>query len=1152
MTIFRQAQLSNDENATDIAFPPIYVREQASLPPIHNQDEYRNLHRKSIEQPEEFWSLMASNLLQWDNPFRSAYTNGAGASTQSWLTGGKLNACFNCVDQHVLRDPNKLAILFEQDHPADAPKGITYAELLRDVSRLSWELKDLGVQQGETVTLYMPNIPEAVVGMLACARIGAIHSVVFAGFSAESLRGRLDDAKSRVILTVDEGVRGGKTIPMKSLVEDSLVGWEGPRVRCLVLRRTQNSIPWCQRSIDYNWHEECARWPAYFQPVSMGAEDPLFLLYTSGSTGKPKGLMHSTAGYLLSCATSGRYVLDMKAGDVMFCAGDVGWITGHNCLVYGPLLLGATTVVFEGTPAHPDYDRFWQIASRCKASHLYAAPTTMRLIKKARPDGSHHALQTLRVIASIGEPLAPNVWEWCFEKFGRKMACVLDTYFQTETGCIAFSPLANVTPVKPGSVALPFFGFNPALIDPDSGEEIHEDGYQGLLVFKQSWPGIARTIWRDHARYIKTYFNDPRGYFMTGDSASRDRDGYYTILGRVDDVVNVSGHRLSTGETESALLNHGSFAEVAVVGVEDQITGQALNAFLVLKSPCTEIDSVGVSRSAKEHVGKAIGRFAVPKTLFIVDDLPKTRSGKIMRRVLRDILKGETQQFGDTSTLINPGIISRIIEQVKSQMDSSPGISVAPDIKSDSKEGTVSSPDPPYPFPIYELTFLDHILPPCHMFMFLSFGKASIEGIDALRRGVKRLSESLPFLTGVVEPSGYSGSKEDAFHVQPADAAFLQRYPMLKVAFSPKMDEIVQDNFIQQEYLPIKFFTPPAEPMPLVRFQANVTTRRIVLCVAYNHRALDSTGVSIVLKILAGYCKSSNDQVENLSTGKSVEASIRQRIRSSATVEPVPLGWTPIPLSLDADPASDPSQEAVSRRFNLNIRKIALLKQVCNAEPVDGSHVGPDKTYHCTSNDVISALVGVCGNKARHGIVPECGSAPRVIIAANVRRQCQLPPNYIGNALVAAEATSPITPNLSGHQIPDDLRDLRLQDLEQICGFALALRERVSSISEDYLRGILRTISQASTFSSICPAYGKSIIISNLRWMEFYLDFGPLGKVERYDIPETKVKGVCWVLPLRDLKSGSESEPFELRVVLERGAMERLQQDEVFRWATSY
>ncbi|KOS47224.1 hypothetical protein ACN38_g1878 [Penicillium nordicum] len=571
MTIFQREKGRGNAPSDQTPVPGAYFRKHPSVPHLCDQNEYRNLYQKSIESPDQFWSSMATACLKWDVLFDTVHHGSFEDGNHGWFLGGKLNACYNCVDRHALDNPDKLAILYERDDPEDVPQRFTYGELLRDVSKLSWVLKDLGVQKGDIVTIYLPNVPEAVVAMLACARIGAVHSVVFAGFSAPSLRGRLDDARSRVIITADQGVRGGKFVPMKNVVEDALADHEGPKLRCLVLRITENPVPWSQRSTDFWWHEECARWPGYCEPVSMGAEDPLYMLYTSGSTGKPKGLMHTTAGYLLSCAVSGKYVLDLHPSDTMFCAGDVGWITGHNYLVYTPLVLGTTTVVFEGTPAYPDYDRFWQILNRCEASHFYAAPTALRMIKKTRPNGSIKPLERLRVIASIGEPLAPSVWQWCYEELGRKEAHVLDTYFQTETACHAFSPLAAVTPTKPG---VPFFGFQPAIVEPDSGKEIEGGEGRGLLVFKQPWPGIARTVWGDHARYMKTYFEEHKGYFVTGDSAYRDQDDYYSILGRVDDVVNISGHRLSTAEIESALLDHGAFAEVAVVGVQDQLTGR--------------------------------------------------------------------------------------------------------------------------------------------------------------------------------------------------------------------------------------------------------------------------------------------------------------------------------------------------------------------------------------------------------------------------------------------------------------------------------------------------------------------------------------------------------------------------------------------------
>lgn len=444
MTIFRRARGKGNAPSDQIAVPSAYFRyvkthkalqtarltaihrKHPSVPHLRDQNEYRDLYQKSIENPGEFWSSMATACLQWDIPFDRVHHGSFEHGNHGWFLGGKLNACYNCVDRHALENPDKLAMLYERDDPEDAPRRFTYGELLRDVSKLSWVLKDLGVQKGDIVTIYLPNVPEAVVTMLACARIGAVHSVVFAGFSAPSLRGRLDDARSKVVITADESSRGGKVIRMKNVVEDALTDNEGPKVQCLVLRKTGNPVPWSQRSTDFWWHEECARWPGYCEPVPMGAEDPLYMLYTSGSTGKPKGLMHTTAGYLLSCAVSGKYVLDLHSSDTMFCAGDVGWTTGHGYLVYTPLVLGITTVVFEGTPAYPNYDRFWQILDRCEASHFYTAPTALRMIKKARPNGSNKPLERLRVIASIGEPLASNVWQWCYEVLGRKEAHVLD------------------------------------------------------------------------------------------------------------------------------------------------------------------------------------------------------------------------------------------------------------------------------------------------------------------------------------------------------------------------------------------------------------------------------------------------------------------------------------------------------------------------------------------------------------------------------------------------------------------------------------------------------------------------------------------------------------------------------------------------------
>ncbi|PYH82275.1 acetyl-coenzyme A synthetase [Aspergillus uvarum CBS 121591] len=656
---------------TMVDVPASYISNHPSTPHLASLNEYRDLYQESLRDPDHFWRAMATSALHWDQPFHTTRHGSLEAGDHAWFLGGRLNASYNCVDRHALATPDKPALLYEPDTPTrnQPPQQITYAELLRDVCRLAWVLRDLGVRKGEIVTVYMPNIPEAVVAMLACARIGAVHSVVFAGFSAPALRGRLQDARSRVILTVDEGVRGGKAVPMKRVVEDAVMGLRygggagggeeaDVKCKCLVLRKTGSPVPWCQRMDDAWWHEECARWPGYYAPEAMGAEDPLFLLYTSGSTGKPKGLLHSTAGYLLGCAVSGKYVLDLHPADTMFCAGDVGWITGHSYSVYTPLVLGLATVLFDGTPSFPTCGRYWEILARTRATHFYTAPTALRLIKKGTGNtyaaAEAHDLERLRVVASIGEPLAAKVWQWCHDTLGGQVH-VLDTYFQTETGCHAFAPLAGVTPTKPGYVALPFLGFNPILLDPVSGAEIRESETEGLLAFDQPWPSIARTVWGDHARYMKTYFAQHKGYFTTGDAAIRDGNGYFKILGRVDDVVNISGHRLSTGEIESALLNHGAFAEVAVVGSGDELTGQALVVFACLKNDLEDqTNKSQLRQSAQQHIGKWIGRFAVPRKVFLVDDLPKTRSGKIMRRILRKILEGEEKEFGDLSTVNIP------------------------------------------------------------------------------------------------------------------------------------------------------------------------------------------------------------------------------------------------------------------------------------------------------------------------------------------------------------------------------------------------------------------------------------------------------------------------------------------------------------------
>ncbi|RSL52641.1 Acetyl-coenzyme A synthetase [Fusarium sp. AF-6] len=628
-------------------------------PHIAGLDEYRQMHQLSIQDPDTFWGNQARELLSWETDFHTVQHGSLSEGNVGWFLGGKLNACFNCVDRHALKDPKKVAIIHETDD-GNGGHSVTYGELLKQVSKVSWVLKDLGVRKGDTVAIYMPMVPVALVAILACARIGAVHSVVFAGFSAGSLRDRITDAKSKVVITADESQRGGKTIGIKKIVDEALSPLEG--VQTLVFKRTGAEVGWVSGR-DHWWHEEVKKWPSYIPPVSMDAEDPLFLLYTSGSTGKPKGILHTTGGYLVGAAATGKYVFDIHGDDRYFCAGDVGWITGHTYVVYAPLLLGVSTVVFEGTPTYPSINRYWDIIANHKITHFYVAPTALRLLKRAGSDPVDHDTGSLRVLGSVGEPIAPEIWKWYFDTIGKGECHVVDTYWQTETGSHAVTPLAGVTPTKPGSACLPFFGIDTVLIDPVSGEEIHGNGVEGVLAFRSSWPSMARTVYGDHSRFQETYLDVYKGYYFTGDGASRDQDGFYWIRGRVDDVINVSGHRLSTAEIEAAMVEHPAVAESAVVGIADELTGQSVVAFVCLKE-AFRADEEAVHLELRQQVRKNIGPFAAPKNIFVVTDLPKTRSGKIMRRVLRKVVMGEQDQLGDVTTLSDPSVVGKIIDVV--------------------------------------------------------------------------------------------------------------------------------------------------------------------------------------------------------------------------------------------------------------------------------------------------------------------------------------------------------------------------------------------------------------------------------------------------------------------------------------------------------
>ncbi|CDK24913.1 unnamed protein product [Kuraishia capsulata CBS 1993] len=646
--------------------PAGFLERHPSTPFLADFEEYKKLYRQSIDDPETFFGNMAREHLSWSKPFDQArYPPGTGfqnGDAAAWFLGGELNASYNCVDRHAIANPDKPAIVYEADEPGEG-RVISYGELLKEVCQIAQVLTALGVKKGDTVAVYLPMIPEALVTLLAIARIGAVHSVVFAGFSSGSLRDRINDANSKVVITTDESKRGGKAIETKKIVDEALKSC--PQVHnVLVFKRTGNQhIPWTD-SRDLWWHEEKQRYPPYVAPTPVQAEDTLFLLYTSGSTGKPKGIQHTTAGYLLGALLTTKYVFDVHPQDVLFTAGDVGWITGHSYVVYGPLLNGATTVVFEGTPAYPNYSRYWDVVDQHKVTQFYVAPTALRLLKRA--GSSHvekHDLSSLRALGSVGEPIAPEVWEWYNEHVGRGKAHICDTYWQTETGSHIITPLAGVTSTKPGSASFPFFGIDPVILDPTTGEELTSTVAEGVLAVRSPWPSMARSVWGDYNRFLDTYLRPYPGFYFTGDGAARDKDGFFWILGRVDDVVNVSGHRLSTAEIESALIEHPLVAESAVVGFPDELTGSAVAAFVSLKHKNLE-DVAETKKELVITVRKEIGPFAAPKLILLVNDLPKTRSGKIMRRILRKILAHEEDQLGDISTLSDPTVVKHLIQVV--------------------------------------------------------------------------------------------------------------------------------------------------------------------------------------------------------------------------------------------------------------------------------------------------------------------------------------------------------------------------------------------------------------------------------------------------------------------------------------------------------
>ena len=621
-----------------------------------NKDKYKEMYARSISDPDGFWAEAAQRL-QWQTfPTKIRNVSFDTPVDIRWYEDGVLNVSVNCLDRHLASKGNDTAIIWEGDNP-EVHRHISYNELHAEVCRMANVLKKRGIKKGDRVTIYMPMIPEAAVAMLACTRIGAIHSVVFGGFSAQSLRDRIVDCGSCCVITADEGVRGGRHVPLKNNCDEAVEGCAGVHT-VLVVRNTGNLIAW-GNDRDVWYHEAVADVPATCPPEPMNAEDPLFILYTSGSTGKPKGVLHTTGGYLVYAAMTHQYVFDYHDGDVYWCTADVGWVTGHSYIVYGPLANGATTLMFEGVPNYPDPGRFWQVIDKHKVNIFYTAPTAIRaLMREGEQWVKKYSRESLRLLGSVGEPINPEAWLWYWREVGECRCPVVDTWWQTETGGILISPMPGAVDLKPGSATLPFFGVEPQLVDSEG--KVLDGATEGNLCLTGSWPGQARTVYRDHARFEQTYFSTYKGKYFTGDGCRRDEDGYYWITGRVDDVINVAGHRLGTAEIESALVAHPKVAEAAVVGYPHDIKGQGIYAYVTLKAG--QEPSEELRKELALWVRKEISPIAAPDMLQWAPGLPKTRSGKIMRRILRKIAANEHEGLGDTSTLADPAVVDDLVK----------------------------------------------------------------------------------------------------------------------------------------------------------------------------------------------------------------------------------------------------------------------------------------------------------------------------------------------------------------------------------------------------------------------------------------------------------------------------------------------------------
>lgn len=656
------AEEQTDFDFTDVETYPISYKATAGAN-IKSQQDYKDKYQKSIDKPAEFWGELATSHIDWFRPYDQVMSGSFQKGDVAWFKNGKLNVSYNCIDRWAAQEAykNKTAILWEGDEPGNV-RRISYQELQEEVCRLANVLKSMGIRKGDAVCIYMPMVPEAAYAMLACARIGAPHSVVFAGFSSDAIRDRCLDAGIRFVLTADQGVRGGRKVNLKEIVNTALK--ELPNVeKVLMYQRTGAEVEMVSGR-DLVWADEMAKQRPYCPCEVLDSEDTLFLLYTSGSTGKPKGVVHTQAGYLLYTMLTTRWTFDLQEDDVFACVADVGWITGHSYIVYGALANGATSLMFESTPLYPDAGRYWDMVERHKITQFYTAPTAIRaLMKFGEEPVKKYNLDSLRVLGTVGEPINPEAWIWYHKNIGKEKCPIVDTYWQTETGGHMITPLPAASPLKPGSATTPFFGIKPLLLDAQTGKIVEGNGVSGVLVMAQPWPSMARTVYGDHQRYLTTYMSQYPGYYFTGDGAIRDKDGFLWITGRVDDVLNVSGHRLGTAEIESALVTHESCVEAACVGIPHDIKGQAIFAYCILGQGVTETDELRTA--LRKQVRSVIGPFAQPQEVLIVPGVPKTRSGKIMRRILRKIACSEYDRLGDITTLADSAVVQKIIEKKK-------------------------------------------------------------------------------------------------------------------------------------------------------------------------------------------------------------------------------------------------------------------------------------------------------------------------------------------------------------------------------------------------------------------------------------------------------------------------------------------------------